>query len=177
MISFFISNDKYQELYFIRPFLNLLKQGLSDYFNQQNFLIMKKLILALCILCLTSNVFTQETQSNSGGMRRGGGGAGNPRVKEALKQKLISELNLAEAQADSIAVIQMDAQKNMRALKMESSLSIEDKENKLAELKAARNKKLKALLTEEQIVKLQEMMDNMRKNREQGDVKQQEKQE
>lgn len=128
---------------------------------------MKKLILAFSILCLTTNAFTQETQSNTGGLRRGGGGAGNPRVKEVLKQKLISELNLTEVQADSVAAIQMDAQKNMRALKMESSLSPEDKENKLAEMKDARNKKLKALLTDEQIVKLQEMMDNMRKNREQ----------
>lgn len=131
---------------------------------------MKKLFLAIGILCMTTISFSQETQSSMG-MARRGGGAGNPKMKEVLKQKLISELNLSEAQADSVSAIQMEAQKNMRELKMESSLSPEDKEKKLSEMKSARNKKLKAILSESQIAKLQEMLDNMRKNREQGEVK------
>lgn len=131
---------------------------------------MKKLFLALSILLMTTFAFSQDSKSSTG-LRRGGGGADNPRMKEAIKQKLMSELKLTDVQADSVTVIQMESQKNMRELRKESSLSPEDKENKLTEMKAARNKKLKAILTEEQIGKLQEMMENMRKNREQNDVK------
>ena len=131
---------------------------------------MKKLFLALSIMLMTTFAFSQDSKSSTG-LGRGADGAGNPRMKEALKQKLISELKLTDAQADSVTVIQMESQRKMRELRMESSLSPEDKESKQTEIKAVRNKKLKAILTEEQIGKLQEMMENMRKNREHNEVK------
>ena len=90
-------------------------------------------------------------------------------MKEMLKQKLADELKLTESQSDSVATIQMESQKTLRDIKMDSAISQEEKENKLAELKAVRNKKLKAVLNDEQIIKLQEMIENMRKNRDQKD--------
>ena len=125
---------------------------------------MKKTVFTLSILLMTLVSFSQESSTNNGFRRSG---SGNPRMKEALKQKLTDELKLTESQADSVATIQMEAQKNMRDIKVDTSISKEEKENKLAEYKAVRNKKLKAVLNDEQIIKLQEMIENMRKNRDQ----------
>ena len=123
---------------------------------------MKKAVFILSILLMTIVSFSQESRTSNGFGRSGGG---NPRMKEMLKQKLADELKLTESQSDSVATIQMESQKTMRDIKMDSAISQEEKENKLTELKAVRNKKLKAVLTDEQIGKLQEMVENMRKNR------------
>ena len=129
---------------------------------------MKKVVFTLSILLMTLVSFSQESRTSNGFGRSGGG---NPRMKEMLKQKLADELKLTESQSDSVATIQMESQKTMRDIKMDSAISQEEKENKLTELKAVRNKKLKAVLTDEQIGKLQEMVENMRKNRGQKDEK------
>ena len=127
---------------------------------------MKKAVFTLSILLMTLVSFSQESRTSNGFGRSGGG---NTRMKEMLKQKLADELKLTESQSDSVATIQMESQKTLRDIKMDSAISQEEKENKLAELKAVRNKKLKAVLNDEQIIKLQEMIENMRKNRDQKD--------
>ncbi len=128
---------------------------------------MKKIILAFTAILITLASFSQEGESkNSGGLRRGGGG--NPRMKEALKQRLITDLKLSPEQADSVSVIQFNHQKNARDLKQNTELSEDDKKNKMKDLIIERNAKLKGILNDEQIKKLQEMMEEMKNRRQEN---------
>ncbi len=128
---------------------------------------MKKFILALTAILFTIVSFSQENESkNSGGLRRGGGG--NPRMKEALKQRLITDLKLSPEQADSVSVIQFNHQKSAREIKQNTELSEDDKKSKMKQLIVERNAKLKSILNEDQIIKLQEMMEEMKNRRQEN---------
>ena len=124
---------------------------------------MKKGILALSILLLTVAAYAQESKTTNG--RRGGGG--NPHMKEALTQQLVKELQLTDSQVDSVVSIQFDFQRDMRETKQNINITESDKEAKITEMKVARNNKLRAVLSAAQVEKLQAVIEEMRKTRQQ----------
>lgn len=125
---------------------------------------MKKLMFLALVLISGLSVFAQDGSTNTGGFRRGGGG--NPRIREAIKQRLVSELNITPVQADSATAIQMAFQKEARALRQDTNITDADRKNKMKDLVKGRNDKLKGILTEDQIEKMEQMIEQMRNRRE-----------
>lgn len=84
------------------------------------------------------------------------------RMKERLKPQLIEKVKLTDAQADKVVEINFD---NMRQRRDLRDLSQEDRQKKMGELNADRNKKLAAIpLTEEQVKAVNNFFDEMRRN-------------
>lgn len=128
---------------------------------------MKKIILALTAILITIVSFSQEGEGkNSGGLRRGGGG--NPRMKEALRQRLVRDLQLTPEQADSVSAIQLYFQKSTRELKQNATFSEDEKKSKMKQLMVERNAKLKSILNDDQIKKLQEIVEEMKSRRQEN---------
>ena len=118
---------------------------------------MKKIwVMALLLVAFgTSNVQAQ------------GGGNGDPaammaRMKERLKPQLIEKVKLTDAQADKVVEINFESQRERRGLR---DLSAEDREKKMAELNANRDKKYAAIpLTPEQVKGVNDLFEEMRRN-------------
>src|SRR6476661_2289596 len=106
---------------------------------------MKKLFLLLIIFAAA---FT-TVQAQQGG---GDPAAMMARMKERIKPQLIDKTKLTDAQADKVIEINFEQQQARRQLRMDQSLSDDDKKKKMADLDAARNKKLSEIpLTADQV--------------------------
>ena len=123
---------------------------------------MKKYIVTLFVSLLTVAATFAQTRG-TGGVRRGGSSL---EIRERVKERLKTELNLTDSQTDSVAAIQQTYEFKIRALKTDSNMNEEDRKTKLAEMEAERKQKLKAILSDEQITKLDSFMENRRKMRE-----------
>jgi hypothetical protein len=122
---------------------------------------MKKLILTLLIVVFTvAASFSQEF--GVGGVHRGGT---SPEMKQKMKERLKTELKLTDDQASAVAVVQQDYQLKMRAVKIDTNTSDDDKKTKLEALETERRQKLKATLSDEQINKLDAFTQGMKKAR------------
>ena len=111
---------------------------------------MKKLILAFLIM--TATVVTVDAQTMvTGGYRRAGT---NEEIKAMQVDKIKSTLHITEAQAENVDAIQQDYKLKMRAIKMDSQYTDEERKTKLDAVKAARKQKLSAILSAQQIAAL-----------------------
>jgi hypothetical protein len=93
--------------------------------------------------------------------------AGDPatilqQMKESIKPQMIEKTGLTEALADKVIEINFETRMAASALK---DLNEADRSVKIAELKAAREKKLNELLTPEQLKSVNAFYEEMGKNR------------
>ena len=74
------------------------------------------------------------------------------RMKERIKPALVQKTQISDAQADKVIEISFGAQRKKREVRMDQSLSEEEKGRKYTELDEERNKNLKSIpLSEEQV--------------------------
>lgn len=116
---------------------------------------MKKIIACLVMVLSFTAIHSYAQQ--------GGGGA--EKMKEMYKQRLKDSLQLDDAKAEQVTTIQMDAMQQQRGLWQDQSLSADDKKAKMDDIQAKTKEKLKGILTDDQITKLEAMQANMRRNR------------
>lgn len=121
---------------------------------------MKKILFILCA------ALTFATISNAQGGRRGGM---NP---QEMIQQLKDSLKLSDVQVDSVKAIFKEFLSKQMELRQNQDQSREDRFAKMKELNDARNARLKAVFTDEQYKKFQEMeerrREQMRGGRERG---------
>ena len=113
---------------------------------------MKKIVVTLVMLIFFAAAsFAQEF--GTGGVHRGGT---SPVMKQRMKERLKTELKLTEDQANAVTVIQQDYVLKARSVKMDTNTSDEEKLEKLKPIEEERHDKLKKILNDEQINKLDE---------------------
>ena len=122
---------------------------------------MKHFILMLMVFSTVSMSFAQST-TGTGGVRRGGTSL---EMTQKMKDRLKTTLNVNDAQVDSISAIQHAYEYKKRALNGDTNAGEADKKQKLAELETERRQKLRAILSEKQINKLDSYSKNMRNRR------------
>ena len=117
---------------------------------------MKKILFLTLIL---GALFTTTTYAQAGDP---------PTVLQQMKEKqrpgLVEKVGLTEAQADKVIEINYDMR--MQAMKELKDLNDEDRSKKLAEMKAAKEKKFAEFLSPEQITAMNKYYEDMAKNRE-----------
>jgi len=118
---------------------------------------MKKYIFVLVVLCISSTAFSQLRRA---GTKKTMDSTSSPRMtredRMERKEKL-KELNLTEAQKVSMKEARNLQQESKRAIENDASLSPEQKSRKLKELRVAQMKKMKTILTPEQLEKFKQM--------------------
>ncbi len=108
----------------------------------------KTLFLSLTFCILASCV---DAQTVSGGFRRAGT---NAQIKAMHTGQLADSLNLSEDQAKNVDAIQQDFMLKMRAIKLDTQLSDTARKSRLQELQNERKEKLKKVMTEQQLAKM-----------------------
>jgi hypothetical protein len=127
---------------------------------------MKKLFSIL--VAMTALVFSLQAQPP------GGGGGGDPeamkaRMKERIKPMLVQQAGVSDAEADKILDINFDFQMKSRPIRMDQSLSEDDKKKKMKEAEDTRDNAMKAIpLTEEKMAKVKNFYEEMRKRQQEG---------
>lgn len=115
----------------------------------------KLIVLFAAILICGASAFAQP-----GGGNRGGGGQ---RLMEMFQQ-MKDSLQLTSAQEDSVKAIYMENAPKQREIMQNQDLSREQKREAMRAVTEARNKRLKAVLSEDQMKKFLEM-EERRRNR------------
>lgn len=110
---------------------------------------MKKIFLFLIVAMMYTNF--SNAQSMSGGFRRAGT---NAQIKAMQKNKLKDSLGLTTEQANRVDAIQQDYMLRMRAVRMNSQISNQEKTIQLNNIKEERKEKLSTFLSNQQIAKL-----------------------
>ena len=86
------------------------------------------------------------------------------RMKERIKPALVQKTQITDAQADKVIEISFGAQRKKREVRMDQSLSEEEKGRKYTELDEERNKNLKSIpLSEEQVKGINTFFEEFRK--------------
>ena len=88
---------------------------------------------------------------------------GGKQNTQEMKQRLRDSLKLTEAQVDSVEAIRQEYQPQIKSIMKDDSLSKDQKKEKVKPIKKEMVARLKKFLTEEQIQKLEEMEQDMRK--------------
>jgi hypothetical protein len=117
---------------------------------------MKKLFVLLFAF-LTIGAVSQAQQGSGRGMS-----------PEAMIDAMKDSLNLSGKQVDSIKVIYKEFLPQLMAIRQDQEMSREDKMAKSKSLNEARNARIKAVLTDEQFKKYQEMEERRRQRMQQG---------
>ena len=127
---------------------------------------MKKLFSI--VFAMTALVFSLQAQPP------GGGGGGDPeamkaRMKERIKPMLVQQAGVSDVEADKILDINFDFQMKSRPIRMDQSLSEDDKKKKMKEAEDARDASMKAIpLTDEKMAKVKAFYEEMRKRQQEG---------
>lgn len=125
--------------------------------NQQN---MKKLLLLIAIF--TAIGTTQLKAQNGGGDRDPA--AMMQRMKDRIKPSLMEKTKITDAEADKVIEINFANQRKRREIRMDQTLSEEEKTKKNSEIDEAQNKDLKAIpLTEAQVKDVNDFFQDLRK--------------
>ena len=133
---------------------------MAAYFRQ-NLANMKKLFL---LAALFAALFTTTSASAQGGP------GGDPaqmrqRMMERFKPQLIEKTKITDAEADKVLDIYMSSMPQRRDIRMDNSLSEEDKTKKVGALNEEAAKKYKAIpLTEEKVKAVNEFFEEARRN-------------
>jgi hypothetical protein len=86
------------------------------------------------------------------------------RMKERIKPSLIEKTKLTDAQADKVIEINFSNQRKRRDIRMDQTLTDEERTKKNAELQEAQNASLKAIpLTDDQVKDVNNFFEEMRK--------------
>jgi Spy/CpxP family protein refolding chaperone len=128
---------------------------------------MRIAMIALCSGALMAIPVMAQDAAPAGPPAGGPGGRMQGRQLEMMTQKL----NLTTDQQTQIKAIQSDTMKQMMALREDTSLSQADKQSKMMDLRTTSQSKIRAVLTDEQKPKFDEMQAQMRermKERQQG---------
>lgn len=113
---------------------------------------MKKTILtAVIVIVCAAASFAQ--QSGVGGVHRGGT---SPVMQKRMKERIKEELKLTDDQVNAVSVIQQDYTLKARAIKIDTKTTDTEKQALLKPVEEERRQKLKVVLTDEQIDKLDE---------------------
>ncbi len=116
---------------------------------------MNKLILTLCMFIMVNGLIYSQTRGQHGGARSA----------EMMKQGLKYELKFSDLKTDSVTAIQQAYQAKSRRLRMNESLSDDEKRIKLELLEAERKANLGRILTVDELQKLDAYLDDLRKKR------------
>jgi Spy/CpxP family protein refolding chaperone len=117
------------------------------------------MLAVLGLLSFASNAMAQE-QGQGGGQGQGQGGGRGGRggfSPEAQLDRMSKELNLTDDQKTKIKPILEDGRKQMEALRDDTASSRDDKIAKMQEIRKGQDEKIKAVLTDEQKKKFDEM--------------------
>ncbi|HEV7330020.1 MAG TPA: hypothetical protein VGN63_03185 [Flavisolibacter sp.] len=120
---------------------------------------MKKLFVLAALL---TALFVTQTVSAQGG--------GDPqqmrqRMIERVKPQLIEKTKITDAEADKVLDIYIATQPQRREIRMDQSMSDEDKAKKMTAVEEEAGKKYKAIpLTDEKLKAVNEFFEDMRKN-------------
>ena len=86
------------------------------------------------------------------------------RMKDRIKPSLIEKTKLTDAQADKVIEINFSNQRKRRDIRMDQTLTDEERSKKNAELQETQNAALKAIpLTDDQVKDVNSFFDEMRK--------------
>lgn len=121
---------------------------------------MKKLLLLIAIF--TAIGTTQLKAQNGGGDRDPA--AMMQRMKDRIKPSLMEKTKITDAEADKVIEINFANQRKRREIRMDQTLSEEEKTKKNSEIDEAQNKDLKAIpLTEAQVKDVNDFFQDLRK--------------
>ncbi|MEO6455545.1 MAG: hypothetical protein ABIN97_15805 [Ginsengibacter sp.] len=87
---------------------------------------------------------------------------------ERFKQMIKDSLQFTDVQVDSVMAVRQVFQPQMRDIYTDQSMSADDKRTKLAELNQQMRPRLKSVLTDEQIDKMEALQQRMRERRNQN---------
>ena len=109
----------------------------------------KSLIACLVALALAGmcSVATYAQQPDQGGEHRGGRMGRGPMTPQAELDRLNKELNLTKDQQDKIKPILEDQQKQMQALREDTSSSQQDRMSKMRDIHKSSTEQIRAVLT------------------------------
>jgi hypothetical protein len=133
---------------------------INKYLTDLKYKQMKKLFF---LLVLFTTVYTSKVvaQQNSGDRDPA---AMMQRMKERIKPSLVEKTKLTDAQADKVIEINFSNQRKRREIRMDQTLSDEERGKKNAELQEIQNKELKAIpLTDDQVKDVNTFFEEMRK--------------
>jgi adenine-specific DNA methylase len=85
--------------------------------------------------------------------------------QEQMMQKMTTDLNLTSVQVDSLHAIQKDFEPQMREIRMDQSMSREDKMAKMAPIREEQNKRIQAAWGNDLYKKYQDWMQANRPQR------------
>ncbi|RFM26033.1 hypothetical protein [Deminuibacter soli] len=115
---------------------------------------MKKIIA--CLVMVLSLTALHSYAQDGGGDRA----ARMQQMKEMQKQRLKDSLQIDDAKAEQVVNIQFESMQQQRTIWQDQSISADDKKSKMADLSAKTKDKLKTILTDDQITKLEAMQRN-----------------
>ena len=130
--------------------------------------ILRLAVLVLCTGTLGSTmVHAQDGPPPPQGRRGGPGGpgGGGPEQQQRQLERMTQELSLTPDQVTSIKAIQDDGRKQGMAVREDESIAGPDKRTKMMAITEASQTKIKAVLTADQKVKYDAMMEKMKEQR------------
>jgi protein CpxP len=129
----------------------------------------ERLIRTGCVLVVVGLLFVavpalaqEGTPSEGGGHRRG-----HMMSPEERTEHLTKALNLNDDQKGKVLSILQEQQKQMEAMRADSSLSQEDRRSKMREIHQNTTNQIKGILNPDQAKKFDEMQQRMEQHREQ----------
>lgn len=122
---------------------------------------MKKALLTTIIIILSVSASSAQ-KFVIGGVHRGGT---SPVVKQKMVEKLKSEFNLNDDQANSVVLLQRDYKLKARSVKIATQTTEKEKKEKLQPIIEERNQKLKKYLNDEQIARIDEITQEVNRSR------------
>ncbi len=128
-------------------------------------------MLALCMTTLSAvSMLAQDSSvpppAPQGGQDRPMGRPGPMQMQERQLARMTTELNLSADQVTQIKSIQADTNKQMLALRDDTSTAPEDKREKMMSIRKASREKVRRVLTDDQKTKFDAMEARMRERRE-----------
>ena len=134
--------------------------------------LLRKSFLRLAVLALcTGTLGTVALRAQDGPPPppqggRGGPGGGGAEMQQRQLDHMTRELSLTPDQVTQIKAIQADGRTQMMALRDDTSIAGPDKRAKMMAMRETEQTKVKAVLTDDQKVKYNAMMEKMREQRE-----------
>lgn len=122
---------------------------------------MKRLVLLLVSVLFIATL--PASAQGTGGFRHGN----KQQWRDRMKARIKDELKLTDVQADTVMKINQWYQGKINAAKNDGSLTPKEQETQVATLQQERKAALKAILTDEQVTKLQTMLQNARMRQQQ----------
>src|SRR5215471_4293271 len=132
----------------------------------------RNLLLSVFILCLTLAVTNlagaQGTQSTAPSANQGTSSPGSANSGQTGQRSVEDELQLTPDQKQKIAEVVDDENKQITAVRNDTSLSMDQKQQKVLQIRQEGSPKIKAILTPEQLQKLAAIQQRMRDQQQGG---------